>query len=205
MPGSVSPPVGRLDSLDVIVRARSTTNDGFTLSLVQSGAFGTEVSFYRPGATTPTCAVFSPYLPGSPNPSVQTTIAVDLFSAAAQAVPGLPKCNNVTPALTRADLQGAGVDVVHRLAKDISFGIYSSITNTIQLDGFELRAGWDLRPSSAVGGSGWGDPANTLITDTAHSGYSRQCNWFGDSCPSDTRSVTVSGFDNVARPHVPTD
>jgi hypothetical protein len=210
MSGTTTAPVGRLDSLDVLLRARSATT-GF--SILQGSTFGTEVTFYRPGATAPTCAGLFPYLPDARHPSLYTTLALDLLSPEAEAVDTTtPRCRDVTPALARTDLQGSGVDVVHRLTKRV--GISADVTTTIAVDGFELRAGWDLDAASATPGAGWptaGLPDAILTTDGVESGFTESCTVislipeFDYDCPVVTRSVQIDGFDNLTSPRVPTD
>ena len=192
----------------MLLRARSTTT-GF--SVLQGSIFGTEVTFYRPGAASPTCAGLFPYLPDARDPSLYTTLALDLLSPEAQAVDiTTPRCRDVTPALTRADLQGSGVDVVHHLIKRV--GISADVTTTIDVDGFELRAGWDPEAATATPGPGWsnddGDPDAILTTDGVDVGFTETCTWTffsGLNCPAVTRSVQIDGFDNLASPRVPTD
>jgi hypothetical protein len=208
MSGDTTAPVGRLDSLDVLLRARSTTS-GF--SILQGSTFGTEVTFYRSGAASPTCAGLFPYLPDARDPSLYTTLALDLLSPEAQAVDiTTPRCRDVIPALTRTDLQGSGVDVVHRLLKRV--GISADLTTTIDVDGFELRAGWDPEGATATPGPGWsnedGDPDAILTTDGLDVWFTETCTWTlldGLNCPAVTRSVQIDGFDNLTSPHVPTD
>lgn len=209
MAGSV--PAGRLDHLDLIVRGRADTDGGFNLSLFSSGSMGTEVKFYAAGATTPTCGVYFPFLPDAKDANLAMNLSVDLMAPSGQAVGSLPKCANVA-GLTKADLEGSGVDIQFRLVNQVDFGIYTSVEDSIHIDGVELQAGWELNPTSATPGSGWNNAANLISTDpfvsptdTQHSGYTLSgCPVFG-SCATATRSVTVSGFDNTVNPAVPVD
>ena len=203
MPSAAAAPAGRLDRLDVLIKAKAQTNGGFNLTLFQNGAMGTEVKFFKAGASTASCGAYFPFLPDSKHGGLYMTLAVDLMSTTGQPITGIPKCN--AAGLTRADLQGSGVDVTHRLSNNVSFGIYSNITNEIWIDGVELQAGWDLTPTGAIGGSGWNNAGNTLVTDGYHSGYTLGGCPFLGSCSTATRSVAVTGFDNTVRPHVPVD
>ncbi len=196
-------PTGRLDSLDVILRARAQSNVGFSLSFYGSGSVGTTVKFYRPGASSPTCGGFYPFQPDSRSSSYMN-LDIDLLSPTLQGISGLPRCRDVTPKLTRADLNGAGIDLDHRIASS-AITLFTTVNNSLNIDGLELRAGWDLTGSSATGGSGWTNAGNILTTDSQHSGYTLSgCPLFG-SCATATRSVTIAGFDNTIRPHVPVD
>ena len=201
MPGGPTAPVGRLNSLDLVMRARAISDVGFSLSFYGSGNVGTRVSFYRPGASSPSCGGYFPYLPDSRNSSYMN-LAIDLLSPVAQGIAGLPRCRDVSPPLTRADLAGAGVDVVQRIASS-AVTLFTTVNNRIDIDGLELRAGWDLKPTSATGGAGWNNASNILTTDGLHSGYTLSGCPFLGSCATATRSVQINGFDNLTSPHVP--
>ena len=204
MSGSTTDPVGRLDSLDVILRARATSSKSFTLYNVGTDS-RIEVRFHKEeDGSSPTCGGYFPYVPDSRS-SLYTTLAMDLMSTAAKDVAGLTHCQ--AAGLTRADLEGARVDVILRLTTEVRFPddllwLWGTVTNTIDVDGFELRAGWDLEPASATADPGWDNVNEILTTNDEPSSFSLQCTG-GSYCPPGTQSIQVSGFDNTTSPHVP--
>ncbi|MFZ4518383.1 MAG: hypothetical protein ACOYOP_08335 [Microthrixaceae bacterium] len=192
----------RVNSLDLIVNAVARNTQGFTISLVGGGQSSTRITFTKAGATSPTCAVGFPSIPDPRSATVQNTIAYDLFSPQAEAIPGLPRCIDVRDGagLTRNDLRGSAIDLRYRAYSFLT--LFGSYTTTVSIDGLELRAGWDLTPSAATGGTGWNNATNLLAPDGQHGGYTLTCS---GSCPTATRNVTATGFDNPTSPWVPTD
>ncbi len=171
---------------------------------------------YRPAR------VFYPYGPRSLGASQRLTLAFDLLSPITAAVPNpaggnYPRCRDI--AIDRQSLQGAGVDLAFTAGREIPIG--NTVYLNYHIDGFELRAGWDLRPSGATAGSGWLDAANLVptdpfdsATDEDKSGFTRRCEGFFedwawdldcDVNPPPNRNVTLTGFDNQVAPYVPTD
>lgn len=192
----------------VIMNAEVDDDNGFNL-YKEDTSFGTTVTFYKAGAPSPTCGVYFPYKQKRMGAAHPLTLAFDLRSAKGQAIDGVPHCKDVD--LTRADLHGSGVDVQVRQRRnipvDIGIGTYRA---DLHVDSVELRAGWDLQPTTAVGGSGWESAANLLPTspftsssDHRHGGFTLSgCPVF-QSCPTATREVTLGGFDNEVHPHAP--
>lgn len=192
----------RVNSLDLIVNAVARNTQGFTVSLVGGGQSSTRITFTKAGATSPTCAVGFPSIPDPRSSTVRNTVAYDLFSPQAEAIPGLPRCIDVRDGagLTRNDLRGSAIDLRYRAYSFLT--LFGSYTTTVGIDGMELRAGWDLTPSAATGGASWNNPTNVLALDGQHGGYTLSCS--GSTCPTATRSVTATGFDNATNPWVPT-
>lgn len=202
------PAPGRVDSLMVIMNAEVDDDNGFNL-YKEDTSFGTTVTLYKAGAPSPTCGVYFPYKQKRMGAAHPLTLAFDLRSAKGQAIDGVPHCKDVD--LTRADLHGSGVDVQVRQRRnipvDIGIGTYRA---DLHVDSVELRAGWDLQPTTAVGGSGWESAANLLPTspftsssDHRHGGFTLSgCPVF-QSCPTATHEVTLGGFDNEVHPHAP--
>jgi Tfp pilus assembly protein PilX len=195
----------RVGSLDLIVRASANNSNGsFTASLLRDGESATQLTLYKNGATTPTCAQGYPSIPDSLSSSITNTLAYDLFSNQAETVSGIPRCDSLKNQLTRADLFNARVDVRYRTYTWVAFGFGSFNTN-VKVDGLELRAGWDLTPTAGTNGSGWSNAENIVALDGASTGYTLSgCPAFG-SCATATRSMTATGFDNVDTPQVPLD
>jgi hypothetical protein len=195
----------RVRSLDLLVKAAARNESSFTASLVGGGQASTQVTLYRAGAATPVCAVGFPSVPDArAGAGFQNTYSYDLFSPQAEAVAGAPRCVDVRDGagLTRADLRGARVDLRIRLYTWVTFfGFFDTV---VELDGMELRAGWDLLPSGGTDGAGWSNAANIAALDGRHTGFSLTCAGNG-ACPTATRSMTATGLDNPTDPWVPTD
>jgi hypothetical protein len=198
---TTTPRHGQVRSLDLIVRAVAQNDSDFDLSLFSGGRSGTRIEVYQPGATTPTCAVAFPALPDSRSGgTIVNTLAYDLLSPQAESVGTTPRCRDVT--FERADLPGLRVDVTYRLLKEVGFGFsYGDVH--LDVDGMELRAGWDLWPTTTPAGSTFGSPEHLRATDAQHAGFTLSgCPVFG-SCATDTRFGLAGGFDNPWSPHVP--
>ena len=219
MEGAESPPSrGRLDSLDLVLRARFEPDDDWDLSdipVVQEGKFGTEVRFFKDGFENgATCGVYYPYLPNNyddSDDSLFTTLAIDLLSPTAESITeSLQTCRTAEDngVLRRDGLDGADVEVVQKMSVYGIYGYSVNVDSTYAIDGFELRAGWDLTGSSASG-VGWNsdsDPNNALTTDGSTARRDLECSWWpGNGCPSSTPSLDIAGFDNRLSPLVPVD
>lgn len=205
-----APAPGRVESLMVVMKAQVDDDDGFNL-YKEDSSFGTTVTFTRAGGTSPTCAVYFPYKQKRMGAAQPLTLAFDLKSAKGQATDGLAHCKDVND-LSRTDLHGSSVDVQIRQRRnipiDIGIGTYRA---DVYVDSVELRAGWDLQPTGASGGSGWQNAANLVpaspfasSSDHLHGGYTLSGCPFLGSCQTATREVTVSGFDNTVHPYTPT-
>lgn len=204
---SAAPSPGSVTSLDVIATGTATERDTLW-AIYNDGAIGSEIKLYLPGSATALCGSFFPYSPDSMISGRHVTLAYDLLSTESDPIAGLLPCRSVQ--IDRQQLRGAGVDL--KVSAYRSVPIYNTVHIGLELDGFELRAGWDLSPTAATS-PGWSDPTNLLpsasgaVSDGAHSGFSLQCVpgflGFDVTCPTDTRTVTVSGFDNTRDPHVP--
>lgn len=200
------PSEGRVDSLDLIVKAEADDDIGF--SLIGADRVGTLVALYRAGDTTPVCKVYYPYKQRSMGAGRALTLAFDLRSRKAQAVPGFDHCADAD--LTRSDLYGAGVDLTIRSQREII--ILGWQTSKIYVDGMELRAGWDLEATAASNVSRFNDPANLVPTspfaksaDGKHGGFTMGgCPAFG-TCQTGTATARLTGFDNSVVPWTPTD
>lgn len=205
-----APAPGRVESLMVIMKAQVDDDDGFNL-YKEDSSFGTTVTFTRAGAASPTCAVYFPYKQKRMGAAQPLTLAFDLKSAKGQAIDGMAHCKDVND-LSRTDLHGSSVDVQIRQRRnipiDIGIGTYRA---DVYVDSVELRAGWDLQPTAANGGSGWQNAANLVpaspfasSSDHLHGGYTLSGCPFLGSCQTATREVTLSGFDNTVHPFTPT-
>jgi hypothetical protein len=185
-------------SLDMLVKANSSGND-WNLSLVSGGKTSAELTFYRSGSSTPTCAVGFPGVPDSKS-GTPNTLDYDLFSGVADPVGSLPTCKSVqagTNPITRGDLRNSRVDVRFRILKDVTFG-FAGWNTVMSIDGIELRAGWDLTPTGGTGGTGWSNAQNITALDGQHTGYTLHCGALTGNCPTDTRSMTATGLDSAA-------
>lgn len=201
------PSPGPVTTLDVIAKGTATERDGFW-ALYNDGAIGTEIRLYLPGSPTALCGSFFPYSPDSMISGRHVTLAYDLLSTESDPIAGLVPCRSVQ--IDRQQLRGAGVDL--KVSAYRSVPIFNTVRIGLELDGFELRAGWDLSPTAATSAN-WADPpfllpaANGAVSDGSHSGFSLQCVpgtlGFNVTCPNATRTVTLSGFDNTRSPHVP--
>lgn len=198
------PSEGRVDSLDLIVDAEVDDDVGF--SLIGQDRVGTLVALYRAGETAPACKVYYPYKQRSMGAGRPLTLAFDLRSRKAQAVPGFDHCADAE--LTRSDLYGAGVDLTIRSQRVIF--ILGWQTSRIYVDGMELRAGWDLEAAGATNVSQFNNPQNQLPADSfsksvdgSHGGMTLTCGTW--SCPTGTGQVKLTGFDNAVVPWTPTD
>ncbi len=199
----------KVASLDLLLKASATNDSGsWTLSLLSSSDSSTRIQFYKAGASTPSCAVGFPGLPDPLKPNFQNTLAFDLFSSQGETVSAgasnFPRCDSLRGQLTRSDLYGAKVVVTYHMKVSLAAGV-TATDSTVSLDGVELRAGWDLTPTAAANGSGWNNAENIRSLDGLSTGYTLGgCPAFG-SCATATRSMTMTGFDNLDSPYVPTD
>jgi hypothetical protein len=195
-------------SLDLLLRGSVRTDfaDGFVHRTFGSGQSSTVVAVFRAGETTPLCTAGFGYIPDPRTPGAPDTLAFDLFSPSAGSVPGTPRCRDLRAAerLTRGDLWNSRVQVVIT-----AYAGYQNSkvehTTTMLIDGLELRAGWDLVPTGTATTSspGWSDPQLVNTLDGRGATFSLTCT--NKSCPTGTRSLTATGFDNVTDPWVPTD
>lgn len=197
---------GPMESLDVVVRARSENRDQ-VWSLINDGAVGTTIRFYRPGVSTAACGAYFPHGPDPLGASQALTLSFDLLSPAAQSVSGLQRCGDI--GLNRSELQGSGVDVNFGFVR--TYAVSNSGIVDVEVDSIELRSGWDLQPSASTGGAGWGSAQNLLpatgaitATDGSHSGFTLRCGVWWLNCPTETRHVDLTGFENHRTPWVPT-
>lgn len=193
----------RVRSLDLLLKASARNSSEFSLSLVGGGDASVQITLYKAGSSTPTCAIGMPAVP-DPRAAAgfQNTYSYDLFSPQAEKISGMPRCIDVRDGagITRADLRGARVDVRLRLYSWVTLlGYFNTV---VDIDGMELRAGWDLVPTGGTAGTGWNDAGNITALDGLHTGYTLQCS-AGGSCPTATRSMTATGLDNLTNPWVP--
>ncbi|UDY37961.1 hypothetical protein [Dermatobacter hominis] len=193
----------RVGSLDLIVKASANNSNGsFTASLLRDGDSATQLTLYKSGATSPTCAQGYPSIPDSLSSTITNTLAYDLFSNQAETVSGIPRCDSLKNQLTRADLFNARVDVRYRTYTFVAFG-FGSFNTSVKVDGLELRAGWDLTPTGGTDGSGWNNAANIVSLNGQSTGYTLNCGAFDSTCPTATRSMTATGLDNADAPLPP--
>jgi type II secretory pathway pseudopilin PulG len=195
-------------SLDLLLRGsvRTDFGDGYVHRTFGSGQSSTVVSVFRAGEDTPLCTAGFGYIPDPRTPGAPDTIAYDLFSPSAGSVPGTPRCSDLRAAdrLTRGDLWNSRVQVTITAYA----GYHNSRvehTTTMSIDGLELRAGWDLVQTGTATPSspGWSDAQQVNVLDGRGATFSLTCS--NKSCPTGTRSITATGFDNRTDPWVPTD
>lgn len=203
--GAEAPSPGPVTSLDLVVKGSAWQRDQ-VWAIYNSGRIGTEIRFFSPGATSATCGAFFPYAPDRMGATQQLVLSYDLLSSESETITGLPRCNNVD--LDRSSLRGSRVDLKLSAVRKIL--AWNTVEFGYDVDGVELRAGWDLAATAAAGDAKWNDAANLLpaasgaVSDGSHGGVSGTCTTSnGTNCPTVDSTVTLTMGDN-RDPYVPT-
>lgn len=200
-----APSAGPVTSLDLVVKGSASQRD-LLWAIYNNGKIGTEIKFFESGSATPTCGAFFPYAPDRMGATRQLVLSYDLLSSESEALSGLARCSNA--GLDRTSLKGSRVDLTLSALRQIA--IINNVKVGFDVDGIELRAGWDLAATAATGDAKWNNAANLLpaasgaVSDGAHGGVSGTCTTSsGSSCPTVDSTVTLTMGDNRS-PFVPT-
>lgn len=192
--GQPDPGPAMINSAQVLVTADSqkANDDGNWWWFFGSDGAHMEISVWDAGRSTelaPLCTVGYSRIPDDGRGGWRNTISYELLD------PGAGDCaGQITD---RSQLRNSAIRVNYFIDAEC----FVTCVQSVEVDSVGLRTSWNPRASTASGTS-WSNPSNALDRNGGSASTRKDCGAVFD-CPTITRSLLLSGWDDLSEPPPP--